>query len=102
RLPSAWVAPPEAVRRTYRASRLAYDGRAWESGFPGDDGHTFAPITLPGRSWAVEPIANLVPFEAQLLRHAIEDVVSDTGHDGLMSVTADHRPRVGSIETSKF
>jgi alpha-mannosidase len=102
RLPSKWVAPPEAVRRTYRASRFAYEGRAWESGYPGDDGQIFAPVTIPGRSWAVEPIENLRPFEPQLLRHGIEDVGSDSGSDGFISVAADHRPRVGSIETSSF
>jgi alpha-mannosidase len=102
RLPSPWVAPAEPVRRTYLASRFAYDGRAWESGFPGDDGHVFAPITVPGRSWAVEPIENLVPFEPRLLRHAIEDVASESRDDGFISVAADHRPRVGSIETSRF
>jgi alpha-mannosidase len=100
RLPSTWIAPHETARRTYRASRFAYDGRAWESGFPGDDGYVFAPVTVPGRSWVVEPIENLVPFEPQLLRHAIEDVPSDSTYDGFISVAAEHRPRVGSIETS--
>lgn len=102
RLPSSWVAPPEVVRRTYRASRFAYDGRAWESGFPGDDGHVFAPITVPGRSWVVEPIENLRRFGPRLLRHAIEDGPSEAGADGFVSVAADHRPRVGTIETSRF
>ena len=69
RVPSAWIAPHETARRTYRASRFAYDGRAWETGFTGDDGHVFAPVTIPGRSWVVEPIENLVPFEPRLLRH---------------------------------
>jgi alpha-mannosidase len=102
RLPATWLAPPEAMRRTYRASRFAYDGRAWEPGFPGDDGQVFAPVTVPGRSWVVEPIENLVPFEPRLLRHTIEDVPSDSTYDGFISVAADHRPRIGSIETSVF
>jgi hypothetical protein len=102
RLPSSWVAPPEALRRTYRASRFSYDGRAWEPGFPGNDGHVFAPITVPGRSWAVEPIENLRPFEPRLLRHTIEDLGSDSRYGGFISVAADHRARVGTIETSRF
>jgi alpha-mannosidase len=102
RLTSRWIAPPEAMRPTYRASRFAYDGRAWEPGFPGPDGHVFAPITVPGRSWVVEPIENLVPFAPRLLRHEIEDGASDSRRDGFVSVAADHRPRVGSIETSSF
>jgi hypothetical protein len=64
RLPSSWIAPPEAARRTYRASRFAYDGRAWESGFPGGDGHVFAPITVPallGRRANREPQAVRAP-----------------------------------------
>ena len=102
RLPSSWVAPSEAVSRTYRARRFAYEGRAWEPGFPGDDRNVFAPITIPGRSWAIEPIATLLPFEPQLLSHSIEDVAPESSHDGFISVAADHRPRVGSIETSSF
>jgi hypothetical protein len=90
------------MRRTYRASRVAYDGRPWEPGFPGDDGHVFAPVTVPGRSWVVEPIERLARFEPRLLRHAIEDVPSNSTYDGFISVAADHRPRVGSIETSMF
>jgi alpha-mannosidase len=101
-LPSSWIARPDAMRRTYRASRFACGGRAWELGFPGNDGQAFAPITMPGRSWVIEPIDQLVPFEAKLLHHRVENVGSKSRPGGLVSVAADHRPRVGSVETANL
>ena len=61
-LPAAWFAPREAAtERTYRASRMFYDGRAWGQGFPGAAARAFGPLELPPFSWRVIDLADLPP-----------------------------------------
>ncbi len=59
-LPSAWFQPSEpSTERTYRASRMFYDGRPWLSGYPGEDSRAFGPVELEPFTWRSLPLESL-------------------------------------------
>ncbi len=102
-LPNAWFAEPEpSTERTYRASRMVYDGRSWESGFPGEAPRAFGPIELAPFSWQVIPLEELADASATSdLSHQIESAAVE--HRTMnMGVVAEHEQRVGTIESSFY
>ncbi len=73
-LPDAWFADSDnAIGRTYRASRMHYQGRSWGHEFPGDSGRAFASVTLPPQSWKSIALGDLVPVAdtSPVLSHTI-------------------------------
>ena len=99
-LPAAWFAPREpATERSYRASRMFYDGRAWGHGFPGAAAQVFGPIELPPFSWRVVDLTDLPPaVPACGLDHALE--VDTTARRELnFAPAANHQRRIGRITT---
>ena len=102
-LPNAWFAEPEpSTERTYRASRMVYDGRSWESGFPGEAPRAFGPIELAPFSCQVIPLEELADASATSdLSHQIESAAVE--HRTMnMGVVAEYEQRVGTIESSFY
>ena len=97
-LPAGWFAPREAAsERTYRASRMFYDARAWSSGFPGAHPRAFGPVELPPFSWQVIDLTELTPAVATPeLTHLIE---TDTAarRELNFAPAANHQRRSGRI-----
>ncbi len=69
-LPESWFAAK--TERTYRASRMFYDGRPWGARFPGTSSRTFGPVSLQPKSWKIIPLNDLPPAEFEKsVRHEI-------------------------------
>jgi alpha-mannosidase len=101
-LPEAWFDDEPSTDRTYRASRMSYDGRSWESGFPGRRARSFGPIELSPVSWKIVPVERLPAPEATSdLSHQLEAQTLATDAAGL-AVASDHRRRLGTIESTFF
>jgi hypothetical protein len=96
-LPGDWFEP--AGQRTYRASRMFYDGRPWGERFPGANARAFGRVDLPPASWKAVPLSELPPPDAASgLRHEIE--VDTTARRELnFAPAANHKRRVGRITT---
>jgi hypothetical protein len=94
-LPGAWFAQPE---RTYRASRMAYEGRAWEGGFADGDVRPFGPVELPPFSWRVIPLDRLPEVVPGALAHRVESTAI-TRRETNVALIASHVRRVGTIES---
>ncbi len=97
-LPAAWFTAREAAtERTYRASRMFYDGRAWGSGFPGALSRAFGPVDLPPFSWKVITLTDLPPAVATPeLAHLIE-VDTAARRELNFAPAANHQRRSGRI-----
>ncbi|MEI6653182.1 MAG: glycoside hydrolase family 38 C-terminal domain-containing protein [Verrucomicrobiota bacterium] len=97
-LPAAWFAAREAAtERTYRASRMFYDGRAWGSGFPGAQSRAIGPVDLPPFAWQVIALTDLPPaVAAPELAHLIE-VDTATRRELNFAPAANHQRRSGRI-----
>lgn len=60
--------------RTYRAQRMAYDGRPWRVRLPEDDVRCIGPIEMPARSWRVIPLDQLPSSEDHdAVSHTLEE-----------------------------
>ena len=96
-LPGDWFEP--AGQRTYRASRMFYDGRSWGGRFPGADARVFGRVDLPPFSWKALPLTELPPPAATPeLRHEIE-VDASARRELNFAPAANHRRRTGRITT---
>ena len=101
-LPLDWFTPQDGVlARTYRASRMFYDGRPWTQLFPGLDARGFGRVELKPYSWRVMPFADLPPREETSgLSHAIETNAAALRELNFAPATK-HQRRTGVI-TSPF
>lgn len=100
-LPDSWFPDSEAaLGRSYRASRMHYQGRSWGVEFPGSHVRAFAPIELAPFSWtnvdlgALEPIAASAP----LLTHSIE-TTSQKGRELNFATETVRSKQLGTIES---
>lgn len=99
-LPGDWfVDRSPAGERSYRASRMFYDGRSWGERFPGANPRPFGPVELPPFSWKVLALADLPDPEAAVqISHDIE--VDATARRELnFAPAANHKRRTGRITT---
>lgn len=103
-LPDSWCTEqPPALSRSYRASRMAYDGRAWEGTFPGRQSTSFGPVELDPYSWRAIPIDALPPTApAADLTHTVEAVADIPDGGGFVVVAGDFQPRIGTIASAAF
>jgi len=99
-LPSAWFAAPEPMtERTYRASRMFYDGRPWGSRFGAGGSRSFGRIELPPESWMIISLSKLpAPQPTPELFHKLETENIERREANFAPV-ANHRRRVGRIES---
>jgi hypothetical protein len=99
-LPEAWFAPAEPIsERTYRASRLFYDGRPWTRRFTCGKTRSFGPVQLPPASWKVIALDKLpAPTPTPDLFHRIE-AREIKRREANFSPEANHQRRVGQIES---
>lgn len=95
RLPESWFGPPE---RTYRASRMFFDGRSWDSGFPGSSTREFAPVEVAPNSWQVLSLDELREAQPSTVRHEIE-VKPAKRRELNFAPAADHERTTGYIES---
>jgi hypothetical protein len=98
-LPAAWFTPNAATDRTYRASRMFYDGRSWTAAFPGAAARGFGPIHLPPRTWKTLPFEDLPPAElTPLVRHRMK-VERVERREANFAPLANFQRRAGTIES---
>jgi hypothetical protein len=98
-LPVSWFSAAGTADRTYRASRMFYDGRPWARNFPGAGARAFGPVELPPHSWKTVPFADLPPGEsAPTVRHEIL-VHKIERREANFAPVANFQRRVGSIES---
>ncbi len=97
-LPDAWFAAREAAtERTYRASRMFYDGRSWGSGFHSALSRPFGAVELPPFAWKVIALTDLPPAVATPdLVHLIE-VDTAARRELNFAPAANHQRRTGRI-----
>jgi hypothetical protein len=96
-LPGSWFSA--GTERTYRASRMFYDGRPWVARFPGAGSRAFGPVHLPPHSWKTLPLADLPSAESgSSVRHAMEVETIERREANFAPVASFHR-RVGKIES---
>jgi len=98
-IPASWLSAAAAKERTYRASRMFYDGRPWGEFFPGASAHIFGPVELPPHSWKTVPFRDLPPAEsAPAVRHEIV-VLKTERREANFAPVANFERRVGLIES---
>ena len=98
-LPASWFAKEAATLRTYRASRMFYDGRSWGMRFPGTSGRVFGPVELAGFSWKILPFNELPKAEeTSALKHLIEVEIVKRREANFAPLT-NHERRIGRIES---
>jgi alpha-mannosidase len=103
-LPKSWAGDqPASTSRTYRASRMSYDNRTWETTREASEKQAFGPVEVAPLSWRIIPIDRLPKAnEAGAIFHRIEAEAPVRQDAGFVSVAADYEPRVGTIETSAY
>lgn len=97
-LPSSWFEAADG--RTYRASRMFYDGRSWGERFPGLNARALGQIHLPPLSWKSIPLADLPPVVPPTVFHQI-DVDASARRELNFAPASNHKRRTGYI-TSPF
>jgi alpha-mannosidase len=99
-LPESWFGPPEpSTERTYRASRMSYDNRSWESAFPGDASRSFGRVELKPFSWQTVPLDQLPkPEPTTGLSHRVESQAVERREENF-ALIASHVRRAGTIES---
>jgi alpha-mannosidase len=96
-LPASWFTA--ANERTYRASRMFYDGRPWGARFPGIGSRVYGPVHLPPHSWKTLPFADLPSAESGPgVRHEIRAVTVERREVNFAPVSS-FRRRIGTIES---
>jgi alpha-mannosidase len=102
-IPKSWVGDqPPSTSRTYRAGRMTYSNRTWETR-QASEVQAFGPVELAPLSWRIVPIDRLPDAnEAGAISHRIETRVRIRQDAGFVSVAANHEPRVGIIETPAY
>jgi len=99
-LPADWFAErTPASDRSYRASRMFFDGRSWGERFPGANPRAFGPVDLPPRSWRIIGLKELgAPAAQPMIHHEIE--VDTTARRELnFAPAANHKRRTGRISS---
>jgi alpha-mannosidase len=99
-LPAEWF----GSGRSYRARRLAFDGRSWADTYPGTGAHRFGRIEIPPRSWRTIPLDELPASEPDPELNQRLDLLPgehDEPHAGLAVVSAARRRRA-TIETPHY
>ncbi len=101
-LPADWFAETTpATDRSYRASRMFYDGRSWGERFPGAHPRLFGPVVMPPQSWRIIELAELpAPGADPGVCHEIE-VDTSARRELNFAPAANHKRRTGRI-TSPF
>jgi len=99
-LPEAWFAPATPIsERTYRASRMFYDGRPWTRCFTAGKTRSFGPVELPPASWKMILLDKLPPPpRTPELHHQIE-VQEIKRREANFAPEANHQRRTGRIES---
>lgn len=98
-LPAIWFSDAARSERTYRASRMFYDGRPWGSRFPGAAARAFGPVELPPHSWKTLAFEDLPPAKsAATVRHEIM-VLSIERREANFAPVANFQRRVGLIKS---
>jgi hypothetical protein len=99
-LPEAWFAIPEPINeRTYRASRLFYDGRPWANRFTLGKTRCFGPIELPAKSWKTIDLHKLpASIPNPELFHKLETAAIQR-REANFAPLANHQRRIGRIES---
>jgi alpha-mannosidase len=102
-LPEAWFAEPEpSTEHTYRASRMAYEERSWETGFPRERPRSFGAVELPPRSWKAIPLEQLPEASPTPgLSHHLESEAIER-RELNRAVTANHLRRIGQLESPSY
>jgi alpha-mannosidase len=96
-LPASWFA--EKAERTYRASRMFYDGRPWGARFPGAESRAFGPVTLPPHSWRTMPLNDLPSAESgKSVRHEVKSETIERREVNFAPLASIQR-RVGTINS---
>lgn len=97
-LPADWfLEATPANSRSYRASRMFYDGLSWGSRFPGPNPRAFGPVHLPPSSWRILPLTDLPPpEETSEVSHVIE-AASAARRELNFAPAANHQRRTGRI-----
>jgi alpha-mannosidase len=103
-IPASWIGDqPPSTSRTYRANRMSFANRTWETTHQMSERHRFGPVELAPLSWRIVPIDRLPEAnEAGAISHRIEATVPSRRDAGFVSVAADHEPRVGTIKTPAY
>ena len=103
-IPKSWVGnQPASTSRTYRAGRMSYDNRTWETTREATGKQAFGPVEVAPFSWRIIPIDRLPEAnEAGAIFHRIETKAPVRRDAGFVSVAADYEPRVGTIETPAY
>jgi hypothetical protein len=96
-LPEAWFTA--GSERTYRASRMFYDGRPWNEVFPGTPSRAFGPIPLRPYSWKTVPFAELPARETvPAVSHEMK-VEKIERREANFAPVANFQRRVGAIKS---
>jgi alpha-mannosidase len=101
-LPADWFAErTPASDRSYRASRMFYDGRSWGGRFPGAAPRAFGAVELSPFSWKIISLSDLPPPSTvrEISHHIEED--SCARRELNFAPAANHKRRIGCI-TSPF
>jgi alpha-mannosidase len=105
RVPAGWCAMSEPeTERTYRASRMTYDGRSWEDCYPGEAHRCLAPVELEPMSWRIVPLtedACEAAGDEARPTHTVESIAVERRETNL-ALIARHSRRRGTIETSHY
>ena len=99
-LPAAWFADrTRASERSYRASRMFYDGRSWGESFPGVNPRVFGPVVLARQSWQIVDLTKLPAPDAQSVIHHDIEVDTKVRRELNFAPAANHQRRTGRITT---
>jgi len=98
-LPATWFTENAATERTYRASRMFYDGRPWGKNFPGNAARQFGAVELPPYSWKSIPFGDLPRVSlSPSVRHEMK-VLRIERREANFAPVANFERRVGLIES---
>ncbi|HEX7261708.1 MAG TPA: hypothetical protein VF258_07825 [Luteolibacter sp.] len=96
-LPASWL--ESNADRSYRASRMFYDGRSWGERFPGLGARIFGKIELSPFSWQSVPLTELPQADASpAVTHEIEVDASER-RELNFAPAANHKRRTGCIRS---
>jgi len=89
-IPDSWIGDqPVSSSRTYRASRMTYANRTWETSPQPSETQRFGPVELAPLSWRIVPIDRLPEAnEAGAIVHRTETKAGSRQDPGFLSVAA--------------
>jgi len=100
-LPAEWF---EETGRSYRARRLAHDGRSWADTYPGPDAQRFGRIEVRPLSWKTIPLDELPASERDPKLVGRLDALAEEEDEPIrgFAAAAAVRRRRGTIETPHY